>query len=1182
MRLSNRGSHRPESPEVRDHHVCGLLLSLMISGGVSQGVSSLLDRRRVLRDGNAGVFPHWRDATRERTRWPRGRHEAVYNPDCQSPSCPPTISLRHMTHNPQRAGLHTEADVDARIVLPTLLALGITPGNVRAQRTFTVRLGRSEIVVGSEVRRGRADYLITNDANDPLFILELKGPDELLTDDDRDQAISYARLLHPIAPLAVLSNGKEWRIFDTVTKAPIVRLDDGTRWPGAVLGDDDALRLRSEALEHFVGYAPENVSAFSRVHVRAGMAGLRGDGRLARKFEPSLYVRRPRVRALFAQFLQQIRFPVFALGGPSGVGKTNEMCALAEACAEEHVTLFLHGPDLAAPLATVLTDAFAWHFAEALPLRQLCRRLDALARRSKTPVLLFIDAVDEAASPFVVQELSELATQLTTLGCSIRLILSAKTLEWRRLLRVRDVETPLARAIFIPDGAPSPSADARTVIREAERVLRGVRADEDGPRVSATLEPFDTDEAMAAHARYGEAFDLDPAVFRRYGNDPFLLRITAEVARDARLRSHGLRVDLAVDERALVRGFVNAKLARMADPERARRELRELATALAKSPAPHLADGARVRREGPADNQAGASTEVGSAPSNFTGEFEATGTLAVPPVAATRVRDAARITVAEPFADELVAFGVLIRLRDAEGDPYFAFAYDRIRDYSVATYGFAFPTARTSALHEVFAMCMQTAVGRAAFVWYLPYFTADQWKSVEEFVADRAEASLAVYERLRAHILPPARTAMDRAALYDLGVVYSVTPNGQFSLGYFPRWRAELPRVKRERDPRAAWGQAAERAQRGIHPSIERIRRAPWYLADPTGAAVEHTTDQLARLVREGHLLTLDSYLRLEQVVALTIANSNELHVRRASGDDTFSRLADHNLGTAIFPLDVRDLRARVQWALALRWHQSIHGDPERAAAEARREIAAGRDFAETLVGDGELRALARMLELLPNGIHEVPSALLPGPDLPCDTPGDGWRSFERYYSDAQLTAFLHSVFGRALDAVRRILDVAFDPALRALIGSGPTMLAVEARRIVDDNPHAFGANRLDLRLTILSDSRSGTGDQDAVTVRLIDGAEWEVGRSWDTVLCRYDHTAHALRRHEFGLSMLFMPHRSPPIVPGDTSWGGANLFAPVRSIAHLLLTDALAACDTALIEQLAQADAASSSDESR
>jgi hypothetical protein len=45
----------------------------------------------------------------------------------------------------------------------------------------------------------------------------LKGPREELTDDDRGQGISYARLVDPIAPLVLVTNGADRRLYDTIT-----------------------------------------------------------------------------------------------------------------------------------------------------------------------------------------------------------------------------------------------------------------------------------------------------------------------------------------------------------------------------------------------------------------------------------------------------------------------------------------------------------------------------------------------------------------------------------------------------------------------------------------------------------------------------------------------------------------------------------------------------------------------------------------------------------------------------------------------------------------------------------------------------------------------------------------------------------------------------------------------------
>lgn len=89
-------------------------------------------------------------------------------------------------------------------------------GNIRQQVTFTLRLGHAEIEVDGARdyrKHGRADVLIVADR--PLAIFELKREGLPLTDNDARQGLSYARLLEPMAPLVVVTNGVKTRIYDT-------------------------------------------------------------------------------------------------------------------------------------------------------------------------------------------------------------------------------------------------------------------------------------------------------------------------------------------------------------------------------------------------------------------------------------------------------------------------------------------------------------------------------------------------------------------------------------------------------------------------------------------------------------------------------------------------------------------------------------------------------------------------------------------------------------------------------------------------------------------------------------------------------------------------------------------------------------------------------------------------------
>jgi hypothetical protein len=132
---------------------------------------------------------------------------------------------RKATSKPQRASgiaAATEADFEARLSAVLAQALHfIPPGSIRHQRRFSVRLGHKDLQIdgsAGEVAFGRLDILLVHQDR-PLAVLELKRPGLSLDDDDRRQGLSYARLLEPMAPLTIVSNGTQTQVFQTYNGA---------------------------------------------------------------------------------------------------------------------------------------------------------------------------------------------------------------------------------------------------------------------------------------------------------------------------------------------------------------------------------------------------------------------------------------------------------------------------------------------------------------------------------------------------------------------------------------------------------------------------------------------------------------------------------------------------------------------------------------------------------------------------------------------------------------------------------------------------------------------------------------------------------------------------------------------------------------------------------------------------
>ena len=88
---------------------------------------------------------------------------------------------------------------------------------IRHQLTFSFKFGHKSVKIdGGKVssRQGRVDILIER-GKERIAILELKRPGAKLTNDDTEQGLSYARVLHPRPPLVIVSNGNETHCYAT-------------------------------------------------------------------------------------------------------------------------------------------------------------------------------------------------------------------------------------------------------------------------------------------------------------------------------------------------------------------------------------------------------------------------------------------------------------------------------------------------------------------------------------------------------------------------------------------------------------------------------------------------------------------------------------------------------------------------------------------------------------------------------------------------------------------------------------------------------------------------------------------------------------------------------------------------------------------------------------------------------
>lgn len=346
--------------------------------------------------------------------------------------------------------LQTEEDIKIKFVVPYLKSLGFQDNEFSFEKNFSIRLGRHQETVDTEnqirVARPRLDILVKRNGTN-LFVVEVKTDSSDLTEDDKDQAISYARLVHPMAPFAIVTNGKTTKMYLTVDKTEA----EETQWDKAKILDyrieKDLASIYEDALEHFIGYSKDNVRVFCNAQINEGMSALLGSREAPhKKFIPELYVRSNSLAKKFESFLSSDK-SIFALVGESGAGKTCSMCGLARDLVKDHPVFFYRGQDLMTGPMKCIADDFNWTFSPQYDEIPLFKRLGKLFRDGQ--IIVFADGVDEWSNPDKVEILGSLAKQIRSRN--FKLVISCKSGQWETFLKKRGTPTSLSEEVFSPD-----------------------------------------------------------------------------------------------------------------------------------------------------------------------------------------------------------------------------------------------------------------------------------------------------------------------------------------------------------------------------------------------------------------------------------------------------------------------------------------------------------------------------------------------------------------------------------------------------------------------------------------------------------------------------------------------------------------------------------------------------------
>lgn len=393
-----------------------------------------------------------------------------------------------------------EEEIKIKYVLPWLVGAGVDLEDLQLEQSFSIRIGRQNILVGESSKRGKAgarlDILVRRgDKN--LLIVETKAPDLSLTDDDRDQAISYARLVHPIAPYAVVTNGSEYRLYDSITKKRIEPSDIEIRGFVAALPEKDLV----EAQTLFLALSKKNLARFCQSQVAGELRLIKGTVFEDRKYIPELHVQREAVHKEVEEFYRSDS-PGLLLVGQSGLGKTCELCWIAESLIlSGKPVLFFNGFSLENGLLEAISKEFLWEFGGVDVPIQAVKRIESFVHEDFLTII--VDAIDEWT-------FESRSNHLASFLCAaekrkIKVILSAKKSAVDQFLSHRGNPTAtslLTKQIYI--------------------------------------EPFSVKEFFHAVEKYRRAYQFfgsfEDTVLDQARSNPFLLRVLFDVARKSSIK----------------------------------------------------------------------------------------------------------------------------------------------------------------------------------------------------------------------------------------------------------------------------------------------------------------------------------------------------------------------------------------------------------------------------------------------------------------------------------------------------------------------------------------------------------------------------------------------------------------------------------------------------------------------
>ena len=410
-----------------------------------------------------------------------------------------------------------EAEIRSKIVDPLLRNLGIELKNISLERTFTIKIGRHNEEIGwkEHTFRPRYDYLIKDD-NKNLFIVEAKRENTEFVDEDLEQGLCYAKLVDPVAPFVVLTNGNKTKIYETLTKKDItskpLNKSDYALNNYIIDLDEETKQLALLALFSLNYESFSNFCKKQSLDTISRLSGSSNEPGNLKSYIPAVFVKRHDLESKLHTFISS-KNTCFMISGKSGIGKTNTMCDFVKEIQKRYLVLFYNGGQISDKLENEIADDLNWKFSTGKTPQFLFNQIDAICKKHQQTLLIFLDGIDEWKLNSASISISKFVGHI--IEKDIKLIVSCKDSKISEYLTISGNMSILSQNLYITNR-------------------------ETGSK-SFNLSKFSFNETIEAVRKYSEyfmitGFTTTSETFSAC-SDPFILRVIGEVYRNNRVPS---------------------------------------------------------------------------------------------------------------------------------------------------------------------------------------------------------------------------------------------------------------------------------------------------------------------------------------------------------------------------------------------------------------------------------------------------------------------------------------------------------------------------------------------------------------------------------------------------------------------------------------------------------------------